>query len=254
MQINKLSFLMILIALIIFANNQVLASKKLSGFLWYNEEPKQATALKTIKPSSKAKLTQLQILKLKFKKALNIAIDQPTTLNIIKAQKLQKEIMDKSLKFAEIWQYVALLDPTLSSIKSHPNILQRKFNQQLVDIENKIKISSLSKNWGLILQVKENCLHCDKFAEIVKNFATEYNLQLLAATKAKNNYHGIITVLDKGQLDFINPKGEVPVLYLVSSNGKDIFPIARGINNQDKIIHNIHIINKYFKKLFKEHG
>jgi len=65
------------------------------------------------------------------------------------------------------------------------------------------------------------------------------------------SYHGIESVIDNGKLDFINPKLEAPVLYLTSSNGKEIFPIARGINNSDQIIQNINNVNKHFRKLFK---
>ncbi len=256
---RKIYLLIFLCSVVTNSNIFAATDKKLLGFLWYNEKIlkeklEQKKLLKSVKKSPTKKLSNLEKLKLKFEKALNLAIDQPTTINVVKAQRLQKEIMDKSLKFAEIWQYVALLDPTLSSIRNHPNVLQRKFNQQIVDIENKVKISSLSKNWGLILQVKENCPHCYKFAEIVKDFAKKYKLQLIAVSPKGLSYEGISGVIDSGKLDFINPKGEVPVLYLISANSREIFPIARGINNSDQIIQNINNINKHFRKLFNTGG
>ncbi|KJV79685.1 F plasmid transfer operon family protein [Orientia tsutsugamushi str. UT76] len=192
-----------------------------TGFLWYNDKHGHEPDDSTSKLINLAHDHRIEELKEQFNRAQRIALDNPTLENVITAQRLHKQIMEKAHKFATMWQLATLLD------------YQLKKSEQ----KNDLKLKNIAKNWGLILQVKEDCLLCKAFMPIVQGFANKYAFQLLAVSK--NN-----ELLNK-----LNPKHIVPVLYLVASDGKKIYSVARGIISENKIIDNILAIDRYYHKL-----
>ncbi|WP_371253522.1 conjugal transfer protein TraF [Orientia tsutsugamushi] len=208
-----------------------------TGFLWYNDKHGHELTESTSKLISNAHDHRIEELKEQFNRAQRIALDNPTLENVITAQRLQKQIMEKAHKFATMWQLATLLDYQLINANEPANSLHRKLYQEKSEQKNDLKLKNIAKNWGLILQVKQDCLLCKAFMPIVQDFANKYAFQLLAVSK--NN-----ELLNK-----LNPKHVVPVLYLVASDGKKIYAVARGIISEDKIIDNILAIDRYYHKL-----
>ncbi|WP_410518067.1 conjugal transfer protein TraF, partial [Orientia tsutsugamushi] len=197
-----------------------------TGFLWYNDKHGHELTESSSKLISRAHDHRIEELKEQFNRAQRIALDNPTLENVITAQRLQKQIMEKAHKFATMWQLATLLDYQLINANEPANSLHRKLYQEKSEQKNDLKLKNIAKNWGLILQVKQDCLLCKAFMPIVQDFANKYAFQLLAVSK--NN-----ELLNK-----LNPKHVVPVLYLVASDGKKIYAVARGIISEDKIIDN----------------
>ncbi|SPR15168.1 conjugal transfer protein [Orientia tsutsugamushi] len=208
-----------------------------TGFLWYNDKHDHELNNSSSKLMSWTHDHRIEELKEQFNRAQRIALDNPTLENVIAAQRLQKQIMEKAHKFATMWQLATLLDYQLINANEPSNSLHRKLYQEKSEQKNDLKLKNIAKNWGLILQVKEDCLLCNAFIPIVQSFANKYAFQLLAVSK--NN-----ELLNK-----LNPKHVVPVLYLVASDGKKIYAVARGIISEDKIIDNILAIDRYYHKL-----
>ncbi|WP_371253005.1 conjugal transfer protein TraF [Orientia tsutsugamushi] len=208
-----------------------------TGFLWYNDKHGHEPNNSTSKLINLAHDHRIEELKEQFNRAQRIALDNPTLENVITAQRLQKQIMEKAHKFATMWQLATLLDYQLINAHEPSNSLHRKLYQEKSEQKNDLKLKNIAKNWGLILQVKEDCLLCKAFMPIVQSFANKYAFQLLAVSK--NN-----ELLNK-----LNPKHIVPVLYSVASDGKKIYAVARGIISEDKIIDNILAIDRYYHKL-----
>ncbi|WP_371253921.1 conjugal transfer protein TraF [Orientia tsutsugamushi] len=208
-----------------------------TGFLWYNDKHDHELTESSSKLISNAHDHRIEELKEQFNRAQRIALDNPTLENVITAQRLQKQIMEKAHKFATMWQLATLLDYQLINANEPANSLHRKLYQEKSEQENDLKLKNIAKNWGLILQVKQDCLLCKAFMPIVQGFANKYAFQLLAVSK--NN-----ELLNK-----LNPKHVVPVLYLVASDGKKIYAVARSIISEDKIIDNILAIDRYYHKL-----
>ncbi|WP_371220418.1 conjugal transfer protein TraF [Orientia tsutsugamushi] len=208
-----------------------------TGFLWYNDKHGHEPNNSTSKLINLAHDHRIEELKEQFNRAQRIALDNPTLENVITAQRLHKQIMEKAHKFATMWQLATLLDYQLINANEPANSLHRKLYQEKSEQKNDLKLKNIAKNWGLILQVKQDCLLCKAFMPIVQDFANKYAFQLLAVSK--NN-----ELLNK-----LNPKHVVPVLYLVASDGKKIYAVARGIISEDKIIDNILAIDRYYHKL-----
>ncbi|SPR16572.1 conjugal transfer protein [Orientia tsutsugamushi] len=208
-----------------------------TGFLWYNDKHDHELNNSSSKLMSWTHDHRIEELKEQFNRAQRIALDNPTLENVITAQRLQKQIMEKAHKFATMWQLATLLDYQLINAHEPSNSLHRKLYQEKSEQKNDLKLKNIAKNWGLILQVKQDCLLCKAFIPIVQSFANKYAFQLLAVSK--NN-----ELLNK-----LNPKHVVPVLYLVASDGKKIYAVARSIISEDKIIDNILAIDRYYHKL-----
>jgi conjugal transfer pilus assembly protein TraF len=228
------------------------------GFLWYNEQPMRKSP-----PYSRSKLSleigekqqaydqRIEELKQKFNNAERKALDNPTLENVIKAQKWQKIIMEKSQKFAAMWQLATLIDHSLINSNEPSNSLHKKLYQEAIEQVNNNKLINLAKDWGLILQVNNNCPYCQAFAPIVQTFASKYGFQLLLVSNDGANFQNIKTTADTGLLQALNPENVVPILYLVDSRGKRIYPVARGIISEDKIIENIVTIDLHYQNLAK---
>ena len=248
----------VVVFIMIFVFEVARADTKPTGFLWYNEKLEKKSnnnpeSLSKPKLSLKSIIApydqRIEALKQQFNMAQRVALDNPTLENVIVAQKLQKQIMEKAQKFANMWQLATLLDHRLTNINEPTNSLHKRLHEEKLEQENSIKLKNLAQDWGLILQVDNNCSYCKAFIPIVKQFADKYRFQLIFVSN--NGLGSEQTVKDTGLLQKLNPENIVPVLYLVASNGKRIYPIARGIVSEDKIIDNIMSINLYYHKLFK---
>lgn len=225
------------------------------GFLWYNEEEIQPVTFEKPAPMMqqndlvndeiRSLTPTLDRLKQNFDTALKVAIDNPSYENVTKAQRLQNEIFIKSQEFAKIWQLVSLLDPSLSNKDMPSNVLQKRIYDENKKITNQQQLREISKNWGLIVQVSFNCRYCKTFAPIVKDFARANGFQIVAASSSGSSFEGIGGIQSGSFLNQLNPAMEVPVLYLVSSDSKYIYPVSRGIINEDEIGANILSVYAY---------
>lgn len=241
-------------------------SYKPQGFLWYNElQPQklpvhESSSHERIKSPPKVEEKQeahdqrIEELKQQFNRAQRIALDNPTIENVIKAQRWQKIIMEKSQKFAAMWQLASLLDYSLANSNEPANSLHKKLYQDQLEQSNNLKLQSLAKSWGLILQVSNNCPYSQAFLPIVQQFASKYGLQLLLVSHSGANFQNITTIKDTGLLQKLNPENIVPVLYLVNSNGKRIYPVARGIISEDKLLENIMAVDSHYQNLAGNEG
>ncbi|KJV51192.1 F plasmid transfer operon family protein [Orientia tsutsugamushi str. Gilliam] len=205
---NPLAIMLIMGLLNYLSVELATANSLPTGFLWYNDKHGHELDESSSKLICNAHDHRIEELKEQFNRAQRIALDNPTLENVITAQRLQKQIMEKAHKFATMWQLATLLDYQLINANEPANSLHKKLYQEKSEQKNDSKLKNIAKNWGLILQVKQDCLLCKAFMPIVQGFANKYAFQLLAVSK--NN-----ELLNK-----LNPKHVVPVLYLVASDGK----------------------------------
>ncbi len=231
----------------------------LEGFNWYSEkqgyDKKKSDDLSP--KTAKEKVEELpeyekniRALQKKHEQAHRQALDNPTPQNLLAELKLEKEMMNKSQIYGERRVAVAMLDSQFTNMKGHSNVMHRKVQEQVEAADHAKKLNKLSSQWGLVLQVQEECPHCHAFAPIVLEFAKTHGFELLAATDDGSDFYGIEGVLDAGKMVMFNPKRETPMLYLIKNDGKEVLPISRGINSEDQVINNIMAIDKHLRRLF----
>ncbi|WP_103896879.1 conjugal transfer protein TraF [Rickettsia fournieri] len=221
------------------SNNELKDSTQPTGFLWYNEDLFQTREVIKQDFTEAPYDQRINKLKQEFSKAQRRALDNPTLANVIIAQRLHKQILEKSHKFATMWQLATILDYKLVNMDEPVNSLHKKLYEVRQEEENSKKLRLLAKNWGLILQVNQGCNYCQAFTPIVREFADKYGFQLIFVSNSETRFQGMPTIKDTGLLQTLNPENIVPVLYLVDSSGTQIYPVARGIISEDKIAENI---------------
>lgn len=237
-------------------------SKPLEGFNWYNEK----ADTKKVKPkkleqnqeqanaATEEELPQyeknIRSLKKRHEQAHRRALDNPTEKNLLAELLLEKEMMRKSKTYGERRVVVSMLHSEFSNMQDHSNVLHRRVQEEIDEKEDFAKLTKLSKDWGLVVQITEDCAHCHAFAPIVLEFASKHGFQLLAASKDGQDFKGIEGVTDHGEMMAFNPSRETPILYLVKGDGSEVWPISRGIQSADQITLNLKQIDKHKRRLF----
>ncbi|XAF73822.1 conjugal transfer protein TraF [Orientia tsutsugamushi] len=107
---NPLAIMLIMWLLNYLSIELATANSLPTGFLWYNDKHGHELNDSTSKLMRRAHDHRIEELKEQFNQAQRIALDNPTLENVITAQRLQKQIMEKAHKFATMWQLATLLD------------------------------------------------------------------------------------------------------------------------------------------------
>lgn len=259
----------LIFSLILFANTafcqvEFSNTRKLEGFNWYSEKQMQEQKKKeeegeanreklpdNMKQQKEMPSYEQNIKRLKedHKQAHMKALDDPTKENLLAEIRLEKEMMRKSKLYGERRVIAEMLASEFDSVDS-PNNLHRKVQEEEEDKDIAEKLNILNKDWGLVLEIDKNCTYCKTFAPIAENFAKKHGFQLIAASKDGEEFMGISGVERGDTLLALNPKKMTPVLYLLKSDGKEIIPISKGINNELKIISNLKAIDQHVRRLF----
>lgn len=223
--------------------------KSPQGFLWYQElAPSPIETRNQINPpklnegplqEAKARNTKI---KKDFNEAVEIFLDNPTIPNALHALKLQKMIFDRGEKAADAWILASLLHPELMDLGSNPNLMHRDIQKKEKEKEIIYDLKMIAQDWGLILQWEKGCPYCEKFHPIVGEIQKAHSFQVLAVSTSGEKLAPFESQKDKGFLQAINPKKEVPVLYLVHKSGKYIYVVAHGLTERKTIEENIHLV------------
>ena len=261
----KITLSSLLLSLMLLAGHSAAATslnRELQGYNWYSEVAEKEQQQKDKDPQeSKLDGTKngpelpeyernIRQLKRKRKEAHRRAVDQPSFENILAELYYERMMSDKATLYSSRRVAVANMLPQLINMDAHNNVLHQRISNEQHSRADYQKLLSLSKEWGLILQVQDECAYCHVFAPIVKDFAQEHGFELLAASRDGQSFEGIEGVVDRGQMRIFNPRGLTPMLYLLKHDGSEVLPISRGINNAVKITENIMSIDKHIRRLF----
>ena len=230
--------------------------------MWYTTEPVKEDKIEqdspkppepsVAKPPIKTKEAEAakrnEALKQKLEGAIQVMLDKPTLDNAITAQRIQKEVMDRSEEVAKTWVLASLVDAGLITPDTNPNVLHRDLarkNKEKADAE---KLQAIAEEWGLFLYVMDKCIYCQRFAPIVKEIQSESGFQVLAISQIGQSYAGFEGRKDTGFLDHLNPDRVAPILYLVHKDGQRVYPVARGLTDSERVKANILMMHQLDNK------
>lgn len=211
------------------------------GWFWYidpppeeeeNEEPveKTQTPLPATVPANLNPKAELEAFQEKLENAQALAVMQPTHENVMTYLYLQKQAMDSSQRFAEMWQRVVWLTPALDHTQIRPT--SPKAVHAYYDTRNanrKVTLQQIARKHGLFYFFRQSCPYCQKFSPILKSFARRYGFHVTAIS------------LDGGTSPgFPNPRADngtarrlgvttVPAVYLVQPNARSVQPVSFGL-------------------------
>jgi len=206
------------------------------GWHWYQAEPgpeDQKIEQISTDPNIPQKSTALEDLK-KFQNRLEEvkaeAVMNPTPQNILKYQRLQYEMLERSHTFAQIWMQNVYKDPSIDySLQSPSSQNARHIYYQKQTEDKERKISELSREYGLFYFFKKDCKYCDAFAPVVKRFSEKYHWEILAISEfGEKNDIFTRSVADNGLAETWGVN-TYPSLFAVNPKTGHVIPIAHGM-------------------------
>lgn len=233
----------------IFELNATFNMKKPEGFLWYKERPlkhkntseKQAQ-LKTSKQTARRRH---ETLKKRFEDAVHEALDDPTIEKVKVAQRLQKQMVDKSEAFSKAWlvamtDFDGLVDPSLSH-----NPLYLKMRDKEMQQEKEVLFKNLSKTYGVFYLFDQSCKYCHAFFPIVQKFCKEYGFEMIAVSRQgvalpmASSGPKVTFLKDNGIIKKLNTKGIFPAVFAANLKTESVIPIAWGMSTLDELSQNL---------------
>lgn len=245
---NKVTcFLMLLLI------SQAVCAVTFQGWNWYNEKPAIILKRQNHKPllQSQHTLSATQELA-NFQKALKEAkaraILYPTVEHIQYYLVLQNFIVDKSRRFAEVWQEALLRDPRLDYTVLHPT---ENNAQEILYSENEKRenaaIRSIAKDQGFLFFYRGREALDQAVAPIIADFAKKYGIHLLPVSidhiKLSVFQH---TREDHGESRSLKIR-YYPALLLVNPKTRAVFPINYGYITQDELSARLLYVLQHFK-------
>ena len=232
------------------------------GFLWYgsilvSQKEKPASAETSLSNTSTPSLStpegRNQALRDKLERAIQKVLDAPTLENAIAAQRLQKVVFERSEDVSKVWMLATLLDAGLLTPKDNPNPLHRKMLKDEEDQSNREQLKALSQEWGMVVEISQDCAYCTAFLPILEELQHKTSLQILGAGNVSAQTYGAFPLQQSaGFLRQFNPEGLTPTAYLVHKDGREIYPVARGVTDAESIIQNIFSVISYRAQKAKE--
>ena len=221
--------------------------------MWYTDDfvSKQQDQFRTLPPRiteavAEAKARNQQLSQ-KLDDAIQIMLDVPTVENAIKAQRLQKQVMERSEQVSKAWVLAALLDAGLLKFEDNQNVLHRELQKDSKAENTTKQLKNAANDWGVLFYWREECIYCQRFIPIVHELQIKYGFKVMAVSEHGGNYGSWLGQKDTGLIGNLNPYGEAPLLFLLHKDGNMIYPIARGITDLDQIAENILMVVKHSK-------
>ena len=229
--------------LLIFAPlnaNSSFFDKHAEGWHWYEEGSDQLSVVSNQKEEQKeSSLTptqQIEEQRKKLETKLHAAIITPTNESITTYLLAQKALMDQSQRFSEAWKHVVMTTPALDESLLHP--IDQNARHVYYDLKaktTKVRMTALSKEYGLFFFFRQNCPYCHGFAPFVKRFSKKYGWAVLAVSLDGGGTTSFPHAKrDNGIAARLNIT-RVPALMAVHPQTGKVIPLAYGMISETEI-------------------
>lgn len=209
--------------------NATFFDKHNEGWHWYIDP----TLPQEEKPSTQATPTeQVQAYKKKLELLLHKAIMQPSYQNIKAYQLMQKDLMDRSQHFANVWMQVVYQNPELDNTVKFP-VNQKARHIYLDNQQSKIEnsIYKLRNQYGLFFFFSSKCRYCHQFAPIVARFAKHYDWRVIPISLDGKGVAEFPEFMPDNGLAAKWNVTALPSLFAVNPETSHILPVAFGLTS-----------------------
>lgn len=175
--------------------------------------------------------------------ARNLAILDPTPVNVKNYMRVQKEAMNRSVLFADTWRRVLWGSPELDeSIRSPMGKAGMDVHKRLVREDKESAMSALAQTDGIFFFFKNSCPYCHAQAPILKSFAARYGISVIP-----------ISLDGEGLPEYPNPSPDIgwadrlgvsatPAMFMVNPRTGEIVPLAYGVISEEEIKDRVYMI------------
>lgn len=160
----------------------------------------------------------------------------PTPPNLMAYQDMQKNMMDRSKTFSNVWMNNVYSTPHLDHTLISP-VNQKARHIHLDSEKNRTKemITHLSKSYGLFFFFSSGCAYCHDFAPIVAQFSKMYEWEVLVISTDGGTLDSFAKVVpDNGLVEQWKVQ-VLPSLYAVNPSSGHVIPIAHGMISMDQM-------------------
>jgi len=160
----------------------------------------------------------------------------PTPQNIQSYQVMQKDMLERSQKFSELWMRNVFMYPHLDHTLLSP-VSQKARHLHLDQQKEKLKqtIQELRHTHGLFFFFSGHCRFCHEFAPVVKAFSESYGWEILAISVDGGKLDAFPhAVLDNG-LSHAWGVQALPALFAINPTTEEVIPLAYGMVSLDQI-------------------
>lgn len=212
------------------------------GWHWYEERPepkppelaKPPTPANPVAPQEqKPPVMSARWLKEEFERATEIAISEPTAVNVEYWAYLRKLMLDKSEKFATMAAMVTTANPVLDETIENPvNSMAIDARRNVRDVERERVLDAISQKTSLVYFHREDCAYCERMTPVIEKLKSELNLQITGvAMDGKPMGSNIATswMPDRGQAAMLGVTS-TPTFYLFgeTAKGRELMRVGIG--------------------------
>jgi conjugal transfer pilus assembly protein TraF len=220
------------------------------GFNWYPPDPPPKKDKKPeTKPSSIKEAKTMEALQKELARLKDLAIMQPTQVNVRTYLEAQTYVMDKSSVFADTARRVVWATPSVDYNNRSPTATFAQLNKkdERRDAQQQT-LAELSRDYGLMFFFRGDCPYCHQQAPVLRLLERNYGLSVMGVSMdggalpefpdAKRD-NGISTIVSNGQ-----GIQTVPALFLVNRETKQATPIGTGALAIDEIVERIRVLTR----------
>lgn len=214
--------------------NAAFFDKHSEGWHWYID-PMPLNQAAQLLPQA-APTEQLQDYKKKLELLLHTAIMQPSYQNVKAYQLMQKDLMDRSQHFSNVWMQVVYQNPELDNTVKFP-VNQKARHIYLDNRQSKIKsaIYKLRNDYGLFFFFSSKCSYCHHFAPIVARFAKQYDWRVIPISLDGGGVAEFPEFMPDNGLAATWNVTALPSLFAVNPATFHILPVAFGMTSIDQM-------------------
>ena len=175
------------------------------------------------------------------------AILEPTTENVQSYIRFQREQLDRSSMFADVWQRAVWQDPNLDYTQLRPisTLGKRQWLDQRKD-DRDAALVQLGKRYGLFYFFAQSCAPCSIMSPILKSVADSHQITVKAvSTDGGPSDVFPRYVVDSGQRQRMGLDSKVtPAIVLFDSVTGKAVPIGYGVMAADELMDRIYTLTQ----------
>ena len=207
------------------------------GWYWYQiADPVQPQASAASEPAEVAAHRALQE---RLASLRSVAIMTPTPTNVRAYLEIQKEVLDRSALFADIWQRVVWANPELDyALHNRPtNALAIGIHDDQVRQSQNQLLSTVAQDHGLFFLFGPDCRHCAQTAEVVKRFSARHGMTVQAVAIGSAKLAAFPEAWPDNGFAAAAGATVLPAIYLarLNSAAPELRPIAFGPLSDEEI-------------------
>lgn len=164
---------------------------------------------------------------------------------VMRYMQLQQHAMNKSAGFADTWQRVLWATPSLDETLKHPvNTVGSWVDRDAKSKAKQRAVRNLAKTNGLFFFFKSSCAYCVAQAPILRAFASQHNLNVMAVSLDGSELHEFPNAkMDNGISERFGVKDmPSPAIYMVNPSTGTITALSFGLVTEAELSERIYTL------------